>query len=138
MSRSSPSGAADHRVRLLGDAVDDAVAGFDLVHLAVLPRQTGAGEHEEDLLLVELDMDRRRLLARVHPRACNTDVLRAGRGSEVVAGEAERALVDRLGFDLVPVRDHVDDRTRLTSGVDLSKRLWKLRAHLANSSVCRR
>ena len=79
--------------------------------------EAGAGEHVEDLLLVELDVDRRRLLALgSRSCACDTDVLRAGRGCRGrYSGEAERALVDDLGFDVVPVRDHVGDRTRLTS-----------------------
>src|SRR6185436_7677512 len=77
-----PVGTADHGVRLLGDAVDDAVTGRDLVRVAVLPRESGAGEHVEELLLVELDVHGRGLLAWFNARACNTYVARAGGGAE--------------------------------------------------------
>ena len=55
----------NQRVVLLGDTVDDRVARMHLVRLAVLPRQAAASEDVEDLLLVELDMDRRGTSARI-------------------------------------------------------------------------
>ena len=100
-------GSADQGVRLFADAVDDAVARADLEGLAVLPRETGPVEHEEDLLLRDLDVHRRRLLARTHPRSGHADVARSGRLAEVVALELDRALVLVARLEVVPVNDHV-------------------------------
>ena len=60
-----PIRPCNQRVGLLGYLVDDGVARTHLVRLAVLPRETGACEHVEDLLLVELDVDGRGASARV-------------------------------------------------------------------------
>ena len=42
-------GACDEGVLEVVGRVDDAVEGAHLVHVAVLPRETGAGEDEEHL-----------------------------------------------------------------------------------------
>ena len=109
-------GSADQGVRLFADAVDDAVARADLEGFAVLPRETGPVEHEEDLLLRDLDVHRRRLFARTHPRSGHADVACSGRLAEVVAVELDRALVLVARLEVVPVNDHV------LAGFRLSKR----------------
>jgi hypothetical protein len=93
-------------VRLLGDALDDAVAGAHLVRRPALPREPRAGEHEVDLLFVELDMRRRRPPPRVHLDAGDADVARAGGAPEVEPRPGEMALHRALALDLVPVSDH--------------------------------
>src|SRR5919197_1561341 len=55
--------AGDERVRLLAREMDEAVTGTDLVRLALLPRQPGAAEDPEDLLLFALRVNRRRAFA---------------------------------------------------------------------------
>ena len=75
-----------------------------VVRLAVLPREARAGEHVEDLLLVELDVDGRRAAARIELQPCDADLLRAGGVAEVDAVELHRAAAKVARFDVVPVR----------------------------------
>src|SRR5436305_3375748 len=59
-----PVGSRNERVLVVVGAVDDAVARPDLMDVAVLPREAGAGEHEEELLRRAVRVRRRRQ----HPR----------------------------------------------------------------------
>ena len=100
-----PVRPGDQRVVLLGDAVDDRVAGAHLVRLPALPREPGAGEDVEDLLLVELDVHGRGAAARVELQASDADLLRPGGVAEVDAVELHRAAAEVARLDVVPVRD---------------------------------
>src|SRR5689334_10971319 len=86
--------------------MDDAVARPHLVRLPVLPRDARAAEDEEDLLLVELDVDGRRALARIDEEPRDAHVARADGVAEVDADDAHRPGVVTVALDLVPVRDH--------------------------------
>ena len=102
-----PLPAGDDRMRLGACEVDETVAGADLVGLLavaiVLPGQTGACEHEEDLLLCPLHVQRRRARAGVDLDAVDADSDRAGGPAEIGPGRAERALVGAERLDFVPV-----------------------------------
>jgi hypothetical protein len=81
---------------LLRDSVDDAVTRADLVRLAVLPRQSGPAQHEEDLFRVKLAMDRCRPATRVDLHAVHADTLRARSLTEVGPGSAHVSLFEPL------------------------------------------
>ena len=95
--------SSTQRVRLVRDPVHDAIACAHLIRLPVLPRQTG--EHEEDLLLVELDVRGRRPPVRLDLDACDADVLGARCFAKVEPRAAEMTLFEPLAFDVVPVGD---------------------------------
>src|SRR5437868_52342 len=90
----------------VGDAVDDAIARTDLVRLVLLNRPARTGEHEEDLLRVELAVDGRRPASRLDLDAVHADALRAGRVAEIGPRAAHMSLLETVGLDVVPVRDH--------------------------------
>jgi hypothetical protein len=75
--------AGAERVLLVARAMDDAVRRPDLVDLVVLPREPGAAEDVEDLLV--LDVRRRRPAAGIDFDAVDGDADRAGGGAEVTA-----------------------------------------------------
>ena len=110
-------GAGDQRVRFLADTVDDAVAGADLVRLAVLPREAAACEHEEDLLLGDLDVHWRRLLCRGHARASHADLDGAGGLTEIPAFVLDGPLGLARRLELVPVRDHLSSNEMWSAAI---------------------
>jgi hypothetical protein len=77
----------DDGMRLLAGAVDEAVAGADLVRrldlAVVLPREPRAGEDKEDLLLAALHVQRRRAGARLDLDAVDADRDASGRRAEI-------------------------------------------------------
>ena len=85
--------------------MNDAVAGADLVRLSALPGQARTRKHEEDLLLVELDVRRSRPATRFNLDARHAEVARARRFAEVVPRPAEMTFLEALAFDVVPVRN---------------------------------
>jgi hypothetical protein len=99
--------ACDERVRLLLDEVREAVSLPKLVRpvlLAVpLPRKAGAAKDVVDLLLGELDVERRRALTwrDVDPLDADSDAAR--RLAEITPAARERAQLVELRPDLVPV-----------------------------------
>src|SRR6187431_556633 len=99
---------------LLGQ-VDEGVVFADLEDLAVLPRETGTAENEEDLLLRPLGVRGSRPLARVDQDAFEPDGDTPGRASKVVPAPGDVPALSPVRLDVVPVRDvaHV----RLTSGL---------------------
>src|SRR5205814_955498 len=92
------------RVRLRTRAVDDAVAGSDLVRLPVLPGQAASSQEEEDLLVGSLDVRRRRPVLRLELDAAHACADRARGDAEVAPGAADVTGRPHERVDLVPVR----------------------------------
>src|SRR5512132_3291085 len=99
--------ARDDRVRLGAREVDKAIAGSNLVDrlavAVVLPREARAVEHEEDLLLTALHVQRCRARAGIHLHALDADRDAAGGPAEIGPGGLERALRGPAGLDVFPV-----------------------------------
>src|SRR6185369_8759572 len=110
-----PVGPGAQRVRMLLGQVDEGVAFADLEDLAVLPRETGTAENEEDLLLRSLRVRGSRPLARVDEDAFEPDGDTSGRAAEVVPVPGDVPALSPVRLDVVPVRDVV--HLRLTSGL---------------------
>src|SRR5262249_26110241 len=91
-------GPGDERVLGLVGAVDDTVERTDLVPLAVLPRQTRAGEDEEDLLGGAVRVRRRRQLPGRDPDAVDADALRARGVAEALPDGVHLALRPMVGL----------------------------------------
>ena len=70
-------------MRLRLREMHDAITTADLVRLAVLPRESGAGEDEEDLFLGSMHMGGRRHLAGNLADAAHADVARSGGAPEI-------------------------------------------------------
>ena len=87
--------------------MDDAVAGADLVDVAVLPGEAGAAEDVDDLLLGALDVRRRRPLAGVDLEPLQPDGDRPGRASEVAPDRAQVSELVAPAVDIVPVDDEL-------------------------------
>ena len=87
-----PVGAGDEGVLVMVGALDDAVARTDLVHLAVLPGEPGAGEDVVDLLRGAVRVRRRRELSRRDAHAVDADLPRPGRAAEHLPGRIHLAL----------------------------------------------
>ena len=98
----------DERVLELVGAVDDAIAGPDLVHLLVLPREPGAREHVVDLLGGAVRVGRRRQLPRRDANPVEADALRPGRVAEPLPRRIHLALRPMMQLDLVPVSESHD------------------------------
>ena len=110
-----PVGTCDERVLEVVGRLDHAVARPHLVHIAVLPREAGAGEHEVDLLRRPMRVRRGRELARGDFDAVQPDPDRAGRLAERLPHGVHLAVGVPALVDVVPVREaHVSSlRTRL-------------------------
>ena len=83
-----PVRAGDKRVRGPGGEVDDARPGADLAddvlaRVRPLPRSARAAEHEEDLLVVAVRVQRRRLAAGLDSDAVDADADGAGRLAQI-------------------------------------------------------
>ena len=100
-----PVGAGDERVLHLVGAVDHAVAGPHLVHLLVLPGQTGAAQHVVDLLGRAVGVGRGGQPAGSDPHPVDADADRAGRLAELLPGGVHLALGGAMPLDVVPVHD---------------------------------
>ena len=100
-----PVGAGDEGVLHLVGAVDHAVAGPQLVHLLVLPGQTGAAQHVVDLLGRAVGVGRRGQPAGSDPHPVDPDADRAGRLAELLPGGVHLALGGAMPLDVVPVND---------------------------------
>ena len=96
-------GTGDEGVLELVGAVDDAVARAYLVHLLVLPREPGAGEHEVDLLGGAVGVRWCRQLPGRDTDPVQADVLRAGGVAEPLPGRVHLALRAPESLDVVPV-----------------------------------
>src|SRR5581483_7666705 len=89
---------------VVGD-VDDAVAGANLVHLAVLPGEPVAAEHVDDLLGEAVRVRRRRQPAGIDADAVDADAHGARRVAETLPFRGHLALLEPVRLDLVPVGD---------------------------------
>ena len=72
----------------------------------VLPAEALAVEDVEELLVVGVDVDRHRALARGDPVAAEPGARRAGRGAQAPARPAQLLALDHAGLDVVDVDDH--------------------------------
>src|SRR5581483_3474521 len=102
--------ARDERVRRPGRMMDEAGTGFDLADDVValvraLPRQARAVEHEEDLLVVAVRVERRRAAARMDTNAVDADADRAGGLAEVPPAGVDASHLVVVLLDVVPVGD---------------------------------
>jgi hypothetical protein len=100
----------DERVRRPGRQVDEAGPRADLADdvlapLAALPRQARASEHEEDLLVVAVGVERCRAAARMDADAVYADANGAGSVAQVPPRRMDASLLVVVLFDVVPVRD---------------------------------
>ena len=100
-----PVGAGDERVLVVVGSVDHAVAGPDLVHVAVLPGEPRPFEDVEDLLGCAVRMRWGRELSRGDAHTVEADGPCARRAAEPLPGRVHLALGAVLPFDLVPVGD---------------------------------
>jgi hypothetical protein len=76
------------------------------VQRVVLPAVARSGEHEEDLLLVGVHVQRHRPAARRDPVAAQADVTGAGRRAQAAALAAQVAVLERRPRHVVGVTDH--------------------------------
>ena len=97
--------AGTHGMRLVEVLVHDAVAGADLVGLAVHPRQTRTGEHVENLLRLAVRVRGSRLLAGLHLDALHARSIGPCRRAEVAPGCADVSAFSATFRDVVPMRD---------------------------------
>src|SRR5579885_1927387 len=93
------------RVLLVVGDVDDAVAGADLVHLAVLPGEPVAAQDVDDLLGDAVRVRRRRQPARVDAHPVHADADRARGVSQALPLGGHLALLQPVRLDVVPVGD---------------------------------
>ena len=100
-----PVGAGDEGVLVVVCAVDHAVAGPDLVHVAVLPGEPRACEHVEDLLRGAVRVRRCRELSRRDAHAVQADRAGARSAAEPLPGRVHLALGAVVALDVVPVGD---------------------------------
>src|SRR6266540_5313664 len=100
----------DERVRRPGRQVDEAGPRADLADdvlapLGALPREAQAAEHEEDLLVVAVRVERCRAAARVDADAVHADADRAGGVTQVPPSGVDTSLLVVVLLDVIPVRD---------------------------------
>ena len=100
--------AGDERVRPLGRAMDEDVTGADLVQDVVLPAESRARQHEEDLLLVDVHVQRHRPAAGGDPVTAQADVARARGGGQPLALAAQIAVLVRRPRNVVDVTEHLE------------------------------
>ena len=100
-----PVRTAAQRVLLVVREVDDAVPRPELVDLLVLPGETGAAEHEHDLLRGAVRVGRGRQPSRVDQDAVDSDPGAADRVAETLPARRHLALLGPARLDLVPMRE---------------------------------
>jgi len=98
-----PVRTGDERVLEVVGGLDHAVAWPNLVDVAVLPREPGAGEDEVDLLRRAVRMRRRRQLAGCDTDAIDADTGGSGRAAEHLPLRIHLTLGRAVPLDLVPV-----------------------------------
>src|SRR4051794_4109217 len=97
-------GTGDERVLEVVGGLDDAIERADLVHLAVLPGEAGAGEDEVNLLRRAVRVRRGRQLAGCDSHAVDADARGARSATEHLPHGVHLALRRAALLDVVPVR----------------------------------
>src|SRR5579859_6853221 len=123
-----PVVAGLERVRLSGLPVDDAVAGTDGIGLVVLDREAGARQDVERLLVVGMDVERRREEPRRDPEPPHADVDASGSRADERPVGVEVPDLDVTRLELFEVDDRRVRRLRHHRNISRSGGMTSSRA----------